>query len=377
MPHKRFLAIALTLSLTAGAMLPFDVAHAEPKTYQGNVIKTDLRDLPSINPDEIKEIETGATLDMVVSTAITTGVSVSGDEFYGKVSKDYTVDGKVVVPKGTIVHGVVEVIQNPKRAGRNGFIATRFDYMVTPDGREIPIEGGSTTRDGKAKAAAKVVARSTAFTGVGGIVGALMALKYGGLGTAVASHGYSIAGGAAVGGVVGLVTAMVTKGKSAMIEPGTEIRVKLADSLALPTMNIPDPSADNYSLPGLDVKVLGMRFDKDPFGEPNELTMTLEISNKTEYTFSTFEIGLEDEYGNVFFPSPFGDTGMWFNRLTPNSKTVSNVTFSVDNPTQQHKLVFYKQYTREPVAKIALINSMLLDKKAAKKLSKQAIAQPE
>lgn len=370
MLQKRFLAIALTLSLSGGMLLPMQAVHAEAEPFRGTVIKTDVKDLPSINPDEIKEIETGTTLDMVVSTAITTGVSVSGDEFYGKVSKDYAVDGKVVIPKGTIVHGVVEVIQNPKRAGRNGFIATRFDYMVTPDGREIPIEGGSTTRDGKAKAAAKVVGRATGFTAVGGLAGALMALKYGGIGTAVATEGYSIAGGAAVGGVVGLVTAMVTKGQSAMIEPGTEIRVKLADDLMLPTMNMPDESANDYALEGLDVKVLGMRYDKDPFGEVSEITMTLDISNRTEYTFSTFEIGLEDEFGNTFFPSPFGDTGLWFSRLGPNSKLTANISFSVDNPKLKHTLVFYKQYTREPVAKIAITDAMQVDKKRAKELSK-------
>jgi hypothetical protein len=142
-------------------------------------------------------------------------------------------------------------------------------------------------------------------------------------------------------------------------------------------MNMPDASAENFSLPGLNVKVLGMRVDKDPFGEPNEITMTLDISNKTENTFSTFEIGLEDEYGNVFYPSPFGDTGMWFSKIGPNSKTTSNITFNVDNPKLQHKLVFYKQYSREPIAKIALTDAMLVDKKTGKKLDKQLTSHEE
>ena len=66
---------------------------------------------------------------------------------------------------------------------------TRFDYLITPDGREVPIEGNSTTRDSKGKAAAKVVGRAAGYTAFGGVVGTMLVLKYGGLAAAVASHG--------------------------------------------------------------------------------------------------------------------------------------------------------------------------------------------
>ncbi len=368
---RQLLASALTLGLMASGPLSAFAQEAGKVPLQGSIIKTDEHNTtPTVNEDEIKKVPPGSTLDMVISTAVTAGVNVEGDEFFGKVSKDYGVDGKVVIPKGTIVHGVVEKMEGPKRAGRNGYISTKFDYMITPDGREISIEGNNTTRDSKAKAAAKVVGRAAGFTGVGGVIGAVMVLKYGGLAAIAASNGYALAGGAALGGTVGLTAAMLTKGKSAMIQPGAEIRVKLSEDLRLPTMNMPDASADDYTLAGLKVKVLGMRLDKDPFGEPNEITLTLDIDNKTENTFSTFEIGLEDEYGNTFFPSPFGDTGMWFSKITPNTHATNNITFNVDNVKSNHKLVFYKQYSRQPLAKIALTDAMITDKKGGKSSKK-------
>jgi len=368
---RQLLASALTLGLMASGPLSAFAQETSTAPLQGSIIKTDEHNTtPTVNEDEIKKVPPGSTLDMVISTAVTAGVNVEGDEFFGKVSKDYGVDGKVVIPKGTIVHGVVEKMEGPKRAGRNGYISTKFDYMITPDGREISIEGNNTTRDSKAKAAAKVVGRAAGFTGVGGVIGAVMVLKYGGLAAIAASNGYALAGGAALGGTVGLTAAMLTKGKSAMIQPGAEIRVKLSEDLRLPTMNMPDASADDYALAGLKVKVLGMRLDKDPFGEPNEITLTLDIDNKTENTFSTFEIGLEDEYGNTFFPSPFGDTGMWFSKITPNTHATNNITFNVDNVKSNHKLVFYKQYSRQPLAKIALTDAMITDKKGGKSSKK-------
>lgn len=368
---QRLIATAMSVSLMlTGPLALFPQAFAEeasPTLLKGGVIQTNKKNSsPTVNENDIKEIQPGSTVDMVISTAVTTGVNVEGDEFFGKVSKDYCVDGKVVIPKGTIVHGLVQELEGPKRAGRNGHITTKFDYMITPDGREISIDGGSTTRDPKLKAAAKVVGRASGFTAIGGVAGAVMVMKYGGLAAVAASNGYALAGGAAVGGAIGLTAAMLTKGKNAMLQPGAEIRVKLTEDLKLPSMNMPDASADNYSLEGLKVKVLGLRFDKDPFGEPTEINLTLDVTNHTENTFSTFEIGLEDEYGTMFYPSPFGDTGMWFSKITPNAHVTSNITFNVDNIKSAHKLVFFKQYSREPLAKIALTDAMVTDKKGGK-----------
>lgn len=370
---KRSLSIALCgLLATSGTL--FLTANAE-KTLKGGVIHTDkYNNTPSINPDDIKEITPGTVLDMVISTGLSTGVSTEGDEFFAKVTKDYVVDGKVVIPKGTLVHGTVQQMTDRKRAGRNAWIATKFDYMITPDDREIPIEGQHTTRDSKLKAAAKVVGRASGYTAVGGVLGALTVLKYGGIAAVVASEGYALAGGAAVGGTIGLTAAMIKKGKSAMIEPGAEIRVKLSEPIQLPTMNMPDVTANDTKLEGLDVKVLGLRYDKDPFGEANEITLSLDIGNYTENTFSSFEIGLQDEYGNTFYPSPFGDTGLWFKKLTPNTKSVANVSFNVDNPKQQHYLVFFKQYTREPLAKIAISDAMQPQNKTAQKAQKKLMS---
>jgi hypothetical protein len=383
----KLLATALTVGVLAASPLVVGLSAFAEDTpamagvLNGSVIKTDKHtDIPTVNANDIKEIAPGTTLDMVISTAVTAGVNVQGDEFFGKVSKDYAVDGKVVIPKGTIVHGLVEQLEGPKRAGRNGYISTKFDYMITPDGREILIEGKSTTRDSSAKAAAKVVGRAAGFTLGGGVVGAVMVMRYGGMAAVAATNGYALAGGAALGGALGLTSAMVTKGHNAMIQPGAEIRVKLAEDLKLPTVNMPDVSAENYVLDGLKVKVLGMRYEKDPFGEPNEITLTLDVDNKTENTFSTFEIGLEDEYGNLFYPSPFGDTGMWFSKITPNTHASNNLTFNVDNVKYQHKLVFFKQYSREPLAKIALTDAMVKDEKngkGSKKHEKLTTAHPD
>jgi hypothetical protein len=363
-------AWGLVLSLSASA--PLAVLSADTPTegggspvLQSTVIHTECNrpQSPTVNTGDVRVVAPGTELDLFLSTEIAAGETVEGDEFFGKISKDVLVDGRVVIPYGTRVHGVLTTLEGPKRAGRNGYINTRFDYLITPDGREVPIEGNSTTRDSKGKAAAKVVGRAAGYTAIGGVVGTVIVLQYGGLAAATASYGCDLAGGAAIGGAAGLTIAMLMKGKSVMLQPGAEMHVKLSEPLKLPTMTMPDETAEDYSIPGLKVKVAGMRIDR----EMTEITLTLDILNQTENTFSTFEIGLEDELGNVFFPSPLGDTGMWSSKIKPSSHLNSDITFSVDNVKSRHKLVFFKPYSREPLAKFALTDAMLASGKASPK----------
>src|SRR5262249_57279542 len=119
---------------------------------------------------------------------------------------------------------------------------------------------------------------------IGAVVGTVLVLQYGGLAAAVASHGIARAGGAAIGGTAGLTIAMLMKGKSVMLQPGAEMHVKLSEPLKLPTMTMPDETAEDYSITGLKVKVAGMRIDRHPFGEMTEITLTLDILNETENT---------------------------------------------------------------------------------------------
>ncbi|MDX2105810.1 MAG: TrbI/VirB10 family protein [Candidatus Melainabacteria bacterium] len=364
-------ALGLVLSLSTSA--PLAVLSAETSTksdispeLHGTVIQTEFNrpQSPTVNTGDERVVPSGTVLEMYLSTEIVFDETKEGDEFFGKISKDVLVDGRVVIPRGTQVHGVLSELVEPKRAGRNGYINASFDYLITPDGRQISIEGNSTTRNSKGKAAAKVVGRAVGFTAIGGAVGTVIMLQFGGgLAGAAASHGSTLAAGAAIGGATGLTIAMLMKGKSVMLQPGAEMHVILSEPLKLPTMSMPEETAEDFSIPGLQVKVTGMHIDRRPSGGTGDITLALEILNDTENTFSAFEVGLEDELGNVFFPSPVGDADMWSNKILPSNHINSKITFSVDNVKSRHKVVFFKPFSREPLAKFALTDAMLLSDK--------------
>ena len=86
------------------------------------------------------------TIEMTVSQVIDGSFSFEGDEFFAQVTSDVIGDKGVIIPKGTVAHGLIKDSSEAKRFGRDGYIDLSFDYLVTPDGREIPIEGKMSTK---------------------------------------------------------------------------------------------------------------------------------------------------------------------------------------------------------------------------------------
>jgi hypothetical protein len=236
-PNRLAFTLALAGTLVVAPCSRAASTEATPNVLKGGVSETSMKPLATVNATDLKTLPAGLPMDITISTSLETGLSASGDEFFGKLLKPVMVDGKVILPSQTVVHGMVKEIADPKRGGRNGHVTASFDYLITPDGREIPIEGGYTNKDSALKATAKVVGRGAGYTLTGGAIGALVVLRYGGLAAVTASNGYALAGGAAVGGVVGLGAAAVTKGRSLWIPPGTEMRLTLKEHLTLPSMN--------------------------------------------------------------------------------------------------------------------------------------------
>ena len=185
---------------------------------------------------EVKKLENTKEVELTVSQVLNGATSIEGDEFFAEVSQDVMADTGVLIPRGTIAHGTIRNIAAPKRLGRNGYIELSFDYLVTPDGREIQIDGNMTSKLNPAVSTSKVIGESVLSTAVGGAYGAVAAIQLAGIEGAVLSHGYTLAGGAAIGGVIALGMCLFRKGQDVLISPGDEIKIKIASSEPIQVM---------------------------------------------------------------------------------------------------------------------------------------------
>jgi len=178
-----------------------------------------------------------------------------------------------------------------------------------------------------------------------------------------------VAGGAGVGALVGVTASLARKGDEALIAPGDEINVHVASQIELPIMSEEALKDEEKQMEGLDVKITEYMIEKDPFGEPNTITLTLNVDNKTRRTFSSFDMALVNDYNSVYYPSPFGNTDLWFHKITPNTKMTGKLSFAVDNPKRKHWLVFYDTTSRKVLAKISIKNAERMLKKEKNKKS--------
>ncbi|MCR4881167.1 MAG: hypothetical protein K6A44_04355 [bacterium] len=331
---------------------------SDGKVFHGYAeINEELRDDPEILSEIKAEVTKGHNVSMVVSNIINSETSSEGDEFFAEITSDVFTDKGVVLPAGTVAHGRITEIVEPKRFSRDANITLKFDYLATPDGREIPINAEMTTKRHPAKNAAMVTAEHAAYTVGGAALGSAVALNLFGVVGAVASHGYTVLGGAAIGGALGLGIVMSKKGDQVLLAPGDAINVKLIDNVNLPVFRETALIEEEVRNENLLVDITSIRLEKDPFGEPNTLTLGLNISNMTQKSLSTFDIVLQNENKAIFYASPFGDTGMWFTKIRPHSKISGKISFSVDNPAQKLWLVIMDSSNQKPLVKLSLNNS--------------------
>ena len=350
--RKRLAGLLLSSVLvmnTAIAEIPFQ-GHAEFDDQYSQLDKelfTDKKD--TLDKKDVSE--------MTVSQVLDGSFSLEGDEFFAEVTSDVMGDKGVIIPKGTVAHGTIIQTSEAKRLGRDGHLSLSFDYLVTPDGREIPIEGKMSTKLHPLKAATKIIATDVGYTAVGGVAGGIFAIQALGLEAAIASQGYTVAGGAALGGTIGLGMSLYRKGKNVLIAPGDEIKVKILSNTELPVYREEALKQKEINYPGLDIRIANILYEKDPFGEVNTITLSLSISNMSKKAFSGMDLALMNDYNAVFNPSIFGDTKLLFSQLKPGDRYAGKISFSVNNVKQSFWLIVNDRATNKPIAKISLDNA--------------------
>jgi hypothetical protein len=159
-------------------------------------------------------IPTGTEIDLRLQTALSSDTNQVEDRFESTTVVDLRQDGRVVIPAGSRVRGVVTAVDDAGRIERKGRLSLSFD-QITINGRNYPIRGTVTEalEAGGYREDAEKIGTGAA---VGGIIGGIL----GGLKGALA--GILIGGG-------GVVAA--TEGENVELPPGTVLRMRLDQDL--------------------------------------------------------------------------------------------------------------------------------------------------
>jgi len=154
-------------------------------------------------------IPVGQELDVRLQTPLSSETSTVEQRFEATTVVDLMQNGRVLVPGGSVVRGVVSGVERPGRIERAGKLTLSFDQLVVR-GREIPMRAQATQvfQSGGIREEAGTIG---AGAGIGGIVGGIL----GGV------------QGAVLGAVIGAGGAVIaTEGKDVHLPAGSMVRIR-------------------------------------------------------------------------------------------------------------------------------------------------------
>ena len=163
-----------------------------------------------INESSYGTLAVGQELDVRLQSPLSSETSTVEQRFEATTAVDLMQNGRVLVPAGSVVRGVVSDVKRPGRLDRVGSLTLSFDQIVVR-GRTVPIRG-MATQVFESRGIRDEVGTAGAGAGVGGVIGGLI----GGV------------KGAILGAVIGAGGAIAaTEGKDVHLPAGSIIRVRL------------------------------------------------------------------------------------------------------------------------------------------------------
>ncbi|MGH9760468.1 MAG: hypothetical protein ACREAC_06455, partial [Blastocatellia bacterium] len=216
----------LALAVLFAAFVTSTAANAQAR-HSGTGSGYDQYGRTSTVPD-------GTVINVKMDSTLNSRDSHAGDKFTATVTIPVYINGRVVIPAGSVIEGRVTQVTPAKRMSKSGTIAVDFDDIVLPNGARQQLVGSLTAADPSDRrkiddegqvSGGSTSKRSAVFIGGGGAVGAILGGISGG------------GGGAIVGGVIGAGTGvaavMLQKGEEAEVRAGTPFGVRLNQPLVV------------------------------------------------------------------------------------------------------------------------------------------------
>lgn len=217
----------------------------------GKIIAQDSR--PRYSSAQSGERGWTLPLDTVISVQMNGTLSSRtarvGDKFTATVTVPVYVNGRSVIPAGSIVEGRVTQVTPAKRMNRSGTIGIDFDALVFPDGSAVNLVGSLTSADpetqrridDESRVSGRSNDRASVFIGGGGAIGAVLGgISGGGKG--------AVLGGVAGAGA-GVAAILLSKGEEAQVPSGTPFGVQIKQALVVRENSIPETTPDARDRP--------------------------------------------------------------------------------------------------------------------------------
>lgn len=179
-----------------------------------------------------------------LKNSLDSGSTQVGEEIRAVINEPIYANGQEVIPAGSRLIGQASSVSPAHRfkAGANGKMEIKFTSCETPDGRRIPLSASVDENDQRLSGGTTAgrVGKGLVTTGVGAASGAALGTALGAIvggtsnGNVGTATGMGAVFGTAIGAGVGGVGALVRKGSELKLPAGTNLPIKLDDSMPVP-----------------------------------------------------------------------------------------------------------------------------------------------
>lgn len=236
MKLKRNLRLALTAMLSVAAIAVLSgKLNAQDSRPRYSAAQSGERGW-TLPPDTVISVQMNGTLSSRTARV--------GDKFTATVTVPVYVNGRTIIPAGSIVEGRVTQVTPAKRMNRSGTIGIDFDALVFPNGSAVDLVGSLTSSDpetqrridDESRVSGKGNERASVFIGGGGAIGAVLG--------AIAGGGKGAVLGGVAGAGAGVAGILLSKGEEAQVPSGTPFGVQIKQALVVRESSISETGTD-------------------------------------------------------------------------------------------------------------------------------------
>ncbi len=185
-------------------------------------------------------VPAGTKVPIVLKETISTKNTREGDAVYAETTFPVVVNDRILIPAGTYVQGRITRIQRAGHVKGRAEVLMHFTTLIYPSGYTVMLPGALENAPGAEKAsvkdeegtvqedgqtgekAAKAAERGIAGAGAGAVIGGITTGSRGAAGL-----------GAGVGGAVGVVSALFSRGADVRLEAGTTVEMVIQRPVTL------------------------------------------------------------------------------------------------------------------------------------------------
>jgi len=165
-------------------------------------------------------VPAGTQVMIEMKKTLDSGENLPGDPFSAEVIQDVQVDGRNVIPAGSIVRGEVASVKAAKRGAGQASMTLAFNSLTLPDDTTSPIAASLSEHSESKKG------RNTAVIGGSAAGGAL-------LGKVIGKDTKGAVMGAVVGGAIGTGVVMAQEGEQVKIPRGAQLMIQLDEPMKI------------------------------------------------------------------------------------------------------------------------------------------------